>query len=1110
MRRLARGLGALVSFLFLCIVLIGSGVAALFGTTAGQDFVREQTVSALGRLLGPAYEASLGEQSFELRDDGTLAINWSGVRLQRRDEVNRAGDVGRVSVGLRLLPLAGGRLEFGRLEIDGARIDLTAFGEPEETVEQPQTSTEDASPHSVVGRLAEAAIRTLERQLQALQAFHFDTVEFRDIVVDGVPNIGGEAFRLKTAELHRDIDGSLQLAGDVQVGRVALHLAGSALFETDRQRLRAVSLRSSPVDLGALVPVADEADIYDERPFGSDASVWLDVSLRRDAASDVPVLSAGFHSGPGVVQLGLNHTRVEAVDLMAEYRGGEDRLTIVRSPMRFRDVAFDLEGEIEPVRRADGTSDIDRLSFRIGTDEIRSEVGGTGDTRRASLWISGEAQPSTGTVTIPDMSLATQSGTLGGTASHATGDPSALSVLTLRGQNLSARDVKAFWPFMISGRARDWVLNHIGNEGSVPSAAISLEVRQDRLNVAFKPENQPTARELSVDVALDGVSSATAGDLPRVLDAKGSVEVRGSDTTVEVQSGRLDGAPEVMLAPSRVVMSKPEDGDKRDLMLALQIDASGPISQLLAVANTDPIHALRTVELDPAKAKGSARARVDASMRLGRDVPRDEQVLDWHVAGELQDASPGQPVQGQAVEHLTGPVDLRPGRIEAKLQGDIAGLPADIDVGLPYGARPSGERSIVLGLDVPSRRLGELVPALSDVVDGDLHADIDVGSATIAADIDLRRVGVDLPSIAWKKGAGVPASLQLNIDRDGSTTRLKDISLKGDGFSATGDAVLDPEGLRSAKLRQVVLNPGDDISVDVERQRGGFAVRVAGTRFDARPILAELRNSIGSDDENRPGRGTFDVSADVDRLTGFNDRTISDFTFNYASSKGRMAALALDGSTRGGKLRGELTPAAKGRSIRIGSDDTGGLLAFAGLYAHMDGGRATLELLGDPDAGYQGSLTIQDFTLVDEPRLSRIVGSSAQPGSQSLSEALGQDLRTERTFFDHASARLAYGQKTLKVADGIVRGPVFGSSFAGTLYDPRGRIDIAGSFMPAYGLNRIFGAIPVLGQILGNGNEGGLIGITYRLSGAFAAPTLVVNPISAIAPGIFRSIFAFQ
>jgi hypothetical protein len=64
--------------------------------------------------------------------------------------------------------------------------------------------------------------------------------------------------------------------------------------------------------------------------------------------------------------------------------------------------------------------------------------------------------------------------------------------------------------------------------------------------------------------------------------------------------------------------------------------------------------------------------------------------------------------------------------------------------------------------------------------------------------------------------------------------------------------------------------------------------------------------------------------------------------------------------------------------------------------------------------------------------------------------------------------------------------------------------------MPAYGLNRLFAEIPLFGQILGNGRDRGLIGITYRVAGDLKSPQVQVNPISAIAPGIFRSIFEFN
>ena len=69
---------------------------------------------------------------------------------------------------------------------------------------------------------------------------------------------------------------------------------------------------------------------------------------------------------------------------------------------------------------------------------------------------------------------------------------------------------------------------------------------------------------------------------------------------------------------------------------------------------------------------------------------------------------------------------------------------------------------------------------------------------------------------------------------------------------------------------------------------------------------------------------------------------------------------------------------------------------------------------------------------------------------------------------------------------------------------------MTGTFMPAYGLNRLFGELPVIGLLLGNGRDRGLIGITFRLAGKTDSPLLQVNPLSVIAPGVFRSIFEYR
>ncbi|RYG94485.1 MAG: hypothetical protein EON58_16135, partial [Alphaproteobacteria bacterium] len=98
----------------------------------------------------------------------------------------------------------------------------------------------------------------------------------------------------------------------------------------------------------------------------------------------------------------------------------------------------------------------------------------------------------------------------------------------------------------------------------------------------------------------------------------------------------------------------------------------------------------------------------------------------------------------------------------------------------------------------------------------------------------------------------------------------------------------------------------------------------------------------------------------------------------------------------------------------------------------------------------------------------------------------------------------------LSVANGIVRGEQIGATFQGMLRDARGSMDMTGTFMPAYGINRLFGELPLIGAILGNGRDRGLIGITFKLEGVFDKPKLTINPLSIIAPGVFRQIFEFQ
>ena len=56
-------------------------------------------------------------------------------------------------------------------------------------------------------------------------------------------------------------------------------------------------------------------------------------------------------------------------------------------------------------------------------------------------------------------------------------------------------------------------------------------------------------------------------------------------------------------------------------------------------------------------------------------------------------------------------------------------------------------------------------------------------------------------------------------------------------------------------------------------------------------------------------------------------------------------------------------------------------------------------------------------------------------------------------------------------------------------------------------LNSILDNIPIVGQLLGGGSQG-LFAANYRVSGSSSDPDVMVNPLSALAPGILRQIFA--
>ena len=144
-----------------------------------------------------------------------------------------------------------------------------------------------------------------------------------------------------------------------------------------------------------------------------------------------------------------------------------------------------------------------------------------------------------------------------------------------------------------------------------------------------------------------------------------------------------------------------------------------------------------------------------------------------------------------------------------------------------------------------------------------------------------------------------------------------------------------------------------------------------------------------------------------------------------------------------------------------------------------------------------GVLTVNSFIIRGEGALDRVVSGAQNNGRGQIE-------------FTQARADFTRHGGRLYIRDGLVRGPTIGATIEGQIDYMRDEVSTRGTLVPLYGINNMFGQIPIVGLFLGGGSNEGLLGITYEVTGPVGNPRLQVNPISAIAPGLLRKFFEFR
>ncbi len=665
---------------------------------------------------------------------------------------------------------------------------------------------------------------------------------------------------------------------------------------------------------------------------------------------------------------------------------------------------------------------------------------------------------------------------------------------------MSAAAFKRLWPAFLSPKVRDWVLQHV-----VSGNVERLDIAANAPLATLQPGGPPIPEEgLSIDIVGNAVTLRPVAGLPSIRDSDVRVRVNGRSAKITLGKGTIDVSPGRRLTVSNGAFDVPNIRiPTPPARVSFRIDGTVPAAaELLAL---DRLREFSGAPFDPAGTRGTIAGQVHLGMALRPDLPPGS--TDYDITADLSNFSADKMLFGQKVEAQTLRISANNQSYEIKGDVRIAGTPAQIEYRRLKG-EPDAEVRLATTLDEAARvRFGlDVGPALAGPMPmklvGRLGLDDKEGRFNVEADLTGTKIENLLPG--WSKAPGRQARLAFSLARQKSGgLRFDDVLIDGQGVLAKGTVELDSDGdLQSANFPVFATSEGDKASVRADRAAdGALRVVMRGDVYDGRNFLKSAMAGPG-DPKVKARHPDLDIDIRLGVVAGHFGETVRGLEWRMSRRNGRVRTFSMNAKIgRDTPLVGEMrTRVNNGKPVLyFETSDAGALFRFTDIYQRMLGGKMWVGM--DPptqDGSMQeGIINISSFSIRGENTLDKVVSNA--PNAQNNNIEFSQ----ARADFTRAPGRMT-------VKDGVLRGPMIGATVEGNIDYVRDQVQMRGTLVPLYGLNNMFGQIPIVGLFLGGGSNEGIFGITYEVSGPTGNPRQMVNPISAIAPGLLRKFFEFR
>jgi hypothetical protein len=189
--------------------------------------------------------------------------------------------------------------------------------------------------------------------------------------------------------------------------------------------------------------------------------------------------------------------------------------------------------------------------------------------------------------------------------------------------------------------------------------------------------------------------------------------------------------------------------------------------------------------------------------------------------------------------------------------------------------------------------------------------------------------------------------------------------------------------------------------------------------------------------------------------------------------------------------------------LNLTSDDAGEFFREFRIFLGAEGGNLQIRGIYDKsqEAVFEGGVLVDAFHVARTPALAQIL-------SLASLEGLNNVLQGQGITFVGFEAPFKYQEGAVNLSRARAWGPALGITINGEFNRRNDDVSLSGRLVPAYTINKVLGAIPLLGDLLVGE---GVFAIDYEVAGNTQQPIITVNPLSALTPGFLRGIiFGFE